>query len=628
MSTSTDHLTTLDSPGERRFYPRSTPSRPIYIPFGANNLCILLNLSENGFLISTPGGLDRNSVYRVSIRLNGVAKPIEVPVRTVWTTESRERAGIQMLDLSDHDREQIRKWQALENTREKPAEPIAPEVATGAEHKEQAPIEQNVPPPPVPVIPPPPKRPPAPRIAAAAARATTTGAPIAELQNTHLDALRSPSAVVARRRRKKSEALALIAWILVGAVACVGIALLMRPELFGRILMHSQNGASSAAVEAPRNAPESLKALEARSLPATSKTAAGSLVPPVTTVTKPTTTANSNADAAASERRASETSSSSEGSAATAARNHFALSTLSRPNLNGASTASIPRSNADAASAAGASSLTRSGASNTDLAGDSATSNKATPTADDAQLADNTPSAGTTAPITTPATAATTSPAAPAPSEKSAISGSIGASTPRGNDVAVSSSGSVPASGASASRSIWNSSGPVAAGRSSLLRSRPEPGSSPVVHMDVAEAHVMEITPPRGITSSFMTLPGERVLEVSGMTLHIRRAVRVPSDRWIWHSKKQLVLGELSTRVDPQVTRGGPGYGSVTIQAIIDKDGNVSDLKPLRGPSSLLPSVTRAVREWHYEESYLDGKPVETRAEIEVDFHPGTNPRS
>jgi PilZ domain/Gram-negative bacterial TonB protein C-terminal len=627
MSTSTDHLTTLDSPGERRFYPRSTPSRPIYIPFGANNLCILLNLSENGFLISTPGGLDRNSVYRVSIRLNGVAKPIEVPVRTVWTTESRERAGIQMLDLSDHDREQIRKWQALEKTREKPADPIATEVATGAEHKKEARIEQNVPPPPVPVIPPPPKRPPAPRIAAAAARATTAGAPIAELQNTHLDALRSPSAVVSRRHRKKSEALALIAWIFVGAVACLGIALLMRPELFGKILMHSQNGASPAAVEAPTNAPEPLKALEARGLPATSKTAAGSLVPPVTTVTKPTTTANSNADAAAPERRASETSSSSEGLAATAARNHFALSALSRPKLNGASTASIP-GKADAASAAGASSRTRTGASRTDLGGDAANSNKATPTADDASLADSTPSSVTTAPLTTPATAATTSPAAPAPSEKSAITGSIGASTPRGNDVAVSSPGSAPASGASASRSIWNSSGPAAAGRSSLLRSRPEPGSSPVVHMDVAETHVMEITPPRGITSSFVTLPGERVLQVSGMTLHIRRAVRVPSDRWIWRSKKQLVLGELSTRVDPQVARGGPGYGSVTIQAIIDKDGNVSDLKPLRGPSSLLPSVTRAVREWHYEQSYLDGKPVETRAEIEVDFHPGTNPRS
>src|SRR5215475_5988986 len=148
MSTSTDHLTALDSPSERRFYARSAPSRPIYIPFGANNLCVLLNLSENGFQVSTPAGLDRNSVYRVSIRLNGVPRPIEVPVRTIWTTESRERAGIQMLDISEYDREQIRKWQALEGTREKStdfASAITPAPVATAEAKPQ--------PPPIPVIP-------------------------------------------------------------------------------------------------------------------------------------------------------------------------------------------------------------------------------------------------------------------------------------------------------------------------------------------------------------------------------------------------------------------------------------------------------------------------------------------
>jgi len=152
MSTSTDHLTALDSRGERRFYPRSNPSRPIYIPFGANNLCMLLNLSENGFLISTPVGLERNSVYRVSIRLNGVPNPIEVPVRTIWATESRERAGIQILDLSDHDREQIRKWQALESTREKPADPIATKIAIEEEVLQEARAQQKVAPPSVPVI--------------------------------------------------------------------------------------------------------------------------------------------------------------------------------------------------------------------------------------------------------------------------------------------------------------------------------------------------------------------------------------------------------------------------------------------------------------------------------------------
>jgi outer membrane biosynthesis protein TonB len=57
------------------------------------------------------------------------------------------------------------------------------------------------------------------------------------------------------------------------------------------------------------------------------------------------------------------------------------------------------------------------------------------------------------------------------------------------------------------------------------------------------------------------------------------------------------------------------------VQAMVDKDGRVTDLKPMNGSSSFLPAVTRAVREWRYEPTYFDGKPVETRAEIEIDFH-------
>jgi Gram-negative bacterial TonB protein C-terminal len=139
--------------------------------------------------------------------------------------------------------------------------------------------------------------------------------------------------------------------------------------------------------------------------------------------------------------------------------------------------------------------------------------------------------------------------------------------------------------------------------------------------MDANQGRVAEITPPHGISSSYVTLPGERVLESSGMTMHIRRSVRVPADHWIWHSHKQVVVGELSSRVDPQVSHPASPYGSITVQANIDKDGRVSDLKPLNGSFAFLPSVARAVREWHYEPTYLEGKPIETRAEIEINFH-------
>src|SRR6476659_1816711 len=110
ISTSTDRIEAFDSAAERRFYPRIAPTRPLYVPFGGNNLAMLLNLSENGLLVSTPASLELNSVFRLSIRLNGLPKAIEVHVRTIWTSQSKKRAGIQLLDLSDHDREQIRKW--------------------------------------------------------------------------------------------------------------------------------------------------------------------------------------------------------------------------------------------------------------------------------------------------------------------------------------------------------------------------------------------------------------------------------------------------------------------------------------------------------------------------------------
>ena len=141
--------------------------------------------------------------------------------------------------------------------------------------------------------------------------------------------------------------------------------------------------------------------------------------------------------------------------------------------------------------------------------------------------------------------------------------------------------------------------------------------------MDVNPGPAVAITPPRGIGSSFVTIPGERTIDAPGMTVHIRRAVRVPAEHWIWRGRKQVAMGELASRIDPQPTHQ-PASGSITVQAMVDKEGRITDLKPLNGSFSFLPGVARAVREWRYEPTYLDGKPIETRAEIEIDFHTAT----
>jgi outer membrane biosynthesis protein TonB len=83
-----------------------------------------------------------------------------------------------------------------------------------------------------------------------------------------------------------------------------------------------------------------------------------------------------------------------------------------------------------------------------------------------------------------------------------------------------------------------------------------------------------------------------------------------------------VVLGELASRVDPQVSQLPVPYGSITVLASIDKDGYVSDVKPLYGSLAFLPNVATAIRSWRYQPTYLDNKPAATEAQIEIDFHP------
>jgi hypothetical protein len=116
MSTSAQQVPSLTATVERRFYPRIVPQAPIFVAFNENEseASLLLNVSENGLLLSTPAQLTCNFVARLSLSLNGLPKPVHVTVRVLWTSEAGNMAGIQLLDLHEHDRQQIRKWGARE----------------------------------------------------------------------------------------------------------------------------------------------------------------------------------------------------------------------------------------------------------------------------------------------------------------------------------------------------------------------------------------------------------------------------------------------------------------------------------------------------------------------------------
>src|SRR5271169_246142 len=60
--------------------------------------------------------------------------------------------------------------------------------------------------------------------------------------------------------------------------------------------------------------------------------------------------------------------------------------------------------------------------------------------------------------------------------------------------------------------------------------------------------------------------------------------------------------------------------GSVEIDATINKEGSVTNVKVLSGNAVLAHAAVEAVRQWRYKPYYLDGQPVEIETQITVKF--------
>jgi protein TonB len=61
--------------------------------------------------------------------------------------------------------------------------------------------------------------------------------------------------------------------------------------------------------------------------------------------------------------------------------------------------------------------------------------------------------------------------------------------------------------------------------------------------------------------------------------------------------------------------------GTVLLEAIIDEQGNVTQVRAISGPGLLFPSAIKAVVGRRYEPTYLDGQPVAIRLDVTVNYH-------
>ena len=560
MSAFIDHLAPLNTPIERRFYPRVAPLAPETVPLGSDPQSILLNLSENGFLLSTTGELDVNSVHRVSLDLNGIPKTITVHVRSVWTDGSQQLAGIQLLDLSEEDRELLRRWSAMQSPQpenfppsslledpEQSASVVAAEIARTDSAISQRIFEDEV-------------------------HAGTT-------------AQSQPPA--------RSSASALYFWGAALAMTCLGAVWasthnILRDFRGGDHSSIASSGGSEHRSPAPdaqptnpqspaKPGPESMdppgpasKSLGSDRIASTEALAKSKL--PVAADTQAVTPPETNSQ----DRSTS---------------NSPVPLPIDEPNQSATVPKDLP---------AQPDSLFRSSPSE-------ATS-------------DSSPTPRETTPQPTPTANSRAEIATNAPSEKSAIVGSthLSAPTPTPNP-ASSPSAAKPVQPSPPTRSADSSSAPMVTAPPSNTRNAVRPASDLNTSETMPNSFMVEF--PFSRSETLVSLPGERVIDSPSVTMHVQRSVRVHAGRLrFWHRRKKVEVGQLSTRVDPQTPRA-PRVGSITVQAMIDEQGRITGIKPLYGSFAFLPTVSKALNAWRYQPTYVDSKPVETVAMIEVEFH-------
>ena len=519
MSSPVQEVPTLVHSVERRFYPRIAPQSPIFLAFGEWEEAMLLNVGENGLLISTPHELACNCVTQLAIPLNGLPSPVRVTARVIWSSESRKLAGIQLLDLSEHDREWIRMWGArrtAQSSQSDPAKSVNDSVPSTAqpEAPDATSLLEAEPPLEVPAD-------------------DTTFAPTPALQDR-------PASSTARR--------AIIGALLASALVAASItaaAFVNKRSFDGILARFSSNRLRVTAVPPASNTQASLG-----------------------------TPTGSNPDSASDVA--------SPVGVASHINSHVALAAFAAHSNSASSSLEIARKTDSARQSSKSQAHAPEDLSRTSSAqpvADSVSIAKKS-FAESSALADALPVTKDSFPNLLPPSAVLPGPASMNPSR----SGNTSARSPLSSTVV----SSVPR---------------TAIPRKQVLEVHLSPSYRPVL----------------------FNLPGERTLASPSVTMRIQRSVRIPASQPgdPFNRNRKVVVGDLLSHADPNASRLPivNGADSVRVMATVAKDGTVERVRPIFGPATLIPAVAKALHQWRYQPTLVDGKPVETQCYVVIQFH-------
>lgn len=110
------------------------------------------------------------------------------------------------------------------------------------------------------------------------------------------------------------------------------------------------------------------------------------------------------------------------------------------------------------------------------------------------------------------------------------------------------------------------------------------------------------------------------VSATSRIAVMARRSILVPGS---YHRTEELQLGKLASYVEPVYPARALAReieGTVRLRAFIGRSGEVQSVRLLSGPKALAPAATRAIREWRYDQTLLDGRAIESQTDVSVFF--------
>lgn len=138
------------------------------------------------------------------------------------------------------------------------------------------------------------------------------------------------------------------------------------------------------------------------------------------------------------------------------------------------------------------------------------------------------------------------------------------------------------------------------------------------VHVESKPLHVDLQPNPEPQPTVDAPVPAASEETAAGITANVAERVQMSADT-------DAIVSRSVEPAYPLLARQMKVQGAVILQAFINRDGTIDDLRVLSGPPILASAAQEAVKQWHFKPHIQGSDSVETQAKITVNFTISTN---